>query len=99
MAIAKKYAYNGKMSDKKFASLKGQYKIVMTDMMANTEPRLISEVTESCGHLIVTRQSVERVVGYYIIVAKSKGFVDAFLNEENEIENDDEIVDNEIVSE
>jgi hypothetical protein len=86
MAQAKKYAYNGKLSEKKYKSLTGQFKIVIDDLIANREPRLISEITESCGSKIVTRQDVNRVVGYYVVIAKTKGFCDAFLNDENETE-------------
>lgn len=83
MAKARFYSLNNNANNdakakKYIAELKGQARIVFDELKNDTTPRLASEILEKCGEKIRTRQDVLRVVLYYIIVFKGKGFVSSF---------------------
>ena len=94
MAYARMYALNvdavksAKGNLKNYLSqMKGQARIVFDDLREHPAPRLAKEIEKSCGHKIVTRQDVFRVVLYYILVFKSKGIISTF---EPNVENENE---------
>jgi hypothetical protein len=95
MAKARFYALNvnskSEKGEKYFSEIKGQAKVVFEEMQNDKNPRLATDIAEKCGHKIVTRQDILRVVLYYIIVFKTKGFVNSF----DSLENNGEILENE----
>ena len=102
MAQARKYAINENAfsgrGKKYFSTIKGQAKIVADDLFANREPRLAVEITKNCGAKIVTKQDTHRVVLYYVIIFKTRGFVSAF-DVENVVEEMTEKTQEEITAE
>jgi hypothetical protein len=96
MANARLYALNRKATfettdgkTKKYISnLKGQAKVIFDDLKNNPAPRLAKEVLKSCEGKFETTQDPFRVVLYYILVFKSRGFISVFDPDvENESEN------------
>ena len=80
---ARKYAVVANRTDaqnKFIAGLKGQAKVVMAELLANTEPRLGTEIESACGAKIVTKQDTLRIVLYYVVIFKGKGLVVASEN-------------------
>lgn len=81
MANARFYALNSRADSpegqKYFGAIKGQAKIVAEELRENLTPRLATEIEKNCGHKIVTRQDTLRIVLYYLIIFKGKGFVSA----------------------
>jgi hypothetical protein len=76
MAKARLYAFNG--TEPK-AEVRGQAKVILDVLRANTEPRLAADINadvEATG-LLKTRQDTLRVTLYYILVFKKRGMVAA----------------------
>jgi hypothetical protein len=87
MAKARLYVWNGREPKKE---LRGQAAIVLDVLKAqNGEPRLISDLTAAVNETgrLKTRQDPERVTGYYVVVFKTRGMVDA-VEQEIDAEND-----------
>lgn len=84
MAKARLYQINTeKLTDKFRQSVKGQCKIVLDTLLENNTPLFAEQLTEIVRKkdVLKTRQDLHRVVLYYIIVMKSKGFIHTYENE------------------
>jgi hypothetical protein len=76
MATARLYSINpAKVSPSALAKVKGQAKIVIDELYRDPRPRLASEINVETEKCLKTRQSTLRVTLYYIIVFKSKGWI------------------------
>lgn len=94
MAKARLYVWNGREPKKE---LRGQAALVLDVLKAqNGEPKLITELTAAVNETgkLKTRQDPERVTGYYVVVFKSRGMVDAIEQEiDAEVEAETEAVE------
>jgi hypothetical protein len=76
MAKARKYALNLEAVKKEdSAKLKGQAKIVFDELSRDNTPRLATVINENTEKCLKTKQDTLRVTLYYIIVFKSKGWI------------------------
>lgn len=62
-------------TNKEAKEMKGQGRIVLDYLNSVTEPKTVSEVTEAVKGGITTKQSAERVVGFYLTKFKKDGLV------------------------
>lgn len=76
MAKARMYSVNTSViPETEITKLKGQAKIVMSELIRDITPRFASQINTETEKCLKTKQDTLRVTLYYIIVFKSKGWI------------------------